>query len=82
MNKRELQQLVKLGEDSGRQFKADVTNPDSLAAELVAFSNSHGGTILIGVADDGTLVGLSPQGVRRSKQLGGNVATQGVRSHI
>jgi hypothetical protein len=25
MHKRELQQLVKLGEDSGRQFKADVT---------------------------------------------------------
>lgn len=82
MRKRELLQLVKLGEDSGRQFKADVTNPDSLAAELVAFSNSRGGTILIGVADDGTLVGLSPQDVRRINQLIGNVATQGVRSPI
>lgn len=82
MRKRELQQLVKLGEDSGRQFKADVTNPDSLAAELVAFSNSRGGTILIGVADDGTLVGLSAQDVRRINQLIGNAATQGVRSPI
>jgi len=69
MNKRGLQQLVRLGEDSSRQFKADVTNPDSLAAELVAFSNSRGGTILIGVADDGTLVGLSAQDVRRINQL-------------
>ena len=82
MRKQELQQLVKLGEDSGRQFKADVTNPDSLAAELVAFSNSRGGTILIGVADDGTLVGLSPQDVRRINQLVGSAATQGVRSPI
>lgn len=82
MNKRGLQQLVKLGEDSSRQFKADVTNPDSLAAELVAFSNSRGGTILIGVADDGTLVGLSAQDVRRINQLIGNAATQGVRSPI
>jgi len=82
MNKRGLQQLVRLGEDSSRQFKADVTNPDSLAAELVAFSNSRGGTILIGVADDGTLVGLSAQDVRRINQLIGNAATQGVRSPI
>ena len=67
---------------SGRQFKADVTNSDSLAAELVAFSNSRGGTILIGVADDGTLVGLSPQDVRRINQLVGSAATQGVRSPI
>ena len=82
MNVKELRQVVALGEDSGRQFKADVTNPDSLAAELVAFSNSQGGTILIGVADDGTLAGLSAQDVRRVNQLIGNVATQGVRSPI
>ena len=53
-----------------------------MAAELVAFSNSRGGTILIGVADDGTLVGLSAQDVRRINQLIGNAATQGVRSPI
>jgi ATP-dependent DNA helicase RecG len=82
MHKRELQQLVKLGEDSSRQFKADVTNPDSLAAELVAFSNSKGGTIIIGVADDGTLVGLSAQDVRRINQLIGNAATHAVRSPV
>jgi ATP-dependent DNA helicase RecG len=82
MRKRELQQLVKRGEDSGQQFKADVTNPDSLAAEMVAFSNSRGGIILIGVADDGTLLGLSAQDVRCINQWIGNVATQSVRSPI
>jgi ATP-dependent DNA helicase RecG len=76
MRKRELLQLVRRGEDSTRQFKANVTNPDSRAAELVAFSNSQGGTMLIGVADDGALVGLSPGDVQRINQMIGNVATQ------
>ena len=44
---------VLLGEDSNRQFKADVRNGDSLAAEMAAFANTNGGDILIGVADDG-----------------------------
>jgi ATP-dependent DNA helicase RecG len=82
MRKRELLQLVRRGEDSARQFKANVTNPDSLAAELVAFSNSQGGTMLIGVADDGALVGLSPGDVQRINQMIGNVATQNIRSPI
>ena len=46
MNRNELLKAVALGEDSRRQFKADVNNPDSLAADLVAFSNSNGGTSL------------------------------------
>jgi predicted HTH transcriptional regulator len=50
MNKEELKALVAPGEDSTRQFKADIANADSLAADLVAFSNSRGGTLLIGVA--------------------------------
>lgn len=72
MNREDLQALVALGEDSSRQFKTDVTNADSLAADLVAFSNSHGGMVLIGVADDGTLPGLSSADVRRLNQLIGN----------
>jgi len=45
---------IRLGEDSTRQFKVDVRNAESLAAEMVAFSNSEGGTIYIyiGIADD------------------------------
>ncbi|MEW6290786.1 MAG: ATP-binding protein [Thermodesulfobacteriota bacterium] len=36
------------GEDSSRQFKADVRNAESLASEMVAFANSEGGTLFIG----------------------------------
>ena len=59
MNPKNLQSQIALGEDSKRQFKVDVRNAESLAAEMAAFANSEGGMILIGVADDGTSPGLA-----------------------
>jgi ATP-dependent DNA helicase RecG len=82
MTRDELFAIVARGEDSGRQFKADVTNADSLAADLVAFSNSSGGVMLIGVADDGTAAGLGRADVRRINQIVANAATQHMRSPI
>jgi len=58
MKKKDLLAEVASGEDSTRQFKADVRNIDSLASEIAAFANSDGGTIFIGVADDGAILGL------------------------
>jgi len=78
----ELQTQIALGEDSRRQFKLDVTNADSLAAEMAAFANSDGGMILLGVADDGSLPGLGREDVKRINQLIGNVAAQHVRSPL
>ena len=77
-----LQVEVSLGEDSGRQFKADVCNGDSLAAEMAAFANTNGGAILIGVADDGSIPGLSREDVSRINQLISNTASQSVRSPL
>lgn len=76
-----LSQLA-LGEDSTRQFKADVKNADSLASEMAAFANTSGGTIFIGVADDGSTPGLSGQDVARINQLISNAASQLVRSPL
>ena len=59
MNLDELKAQVALGEDSRRQFKQEMTNADSLAAEMAAFSNAEGGVIYLGVADNGSLPGLS-----------------------
>ncbi|MBC2695884.1 MAG: HTH domain-containing protein [Desulfobacteraceae bacterium] len=70
------------GEDSTRQFKVDVCNVDSLASEMVAFANSDGGTIFIGVADDGSMPGLLPKNVVRINQLISNAASQHVRSPL
>ncbi|MBW1720026.1 MAG: putative DNA binding domain-containing protein [Deltaproteobacteria bacterium] len=82
MNMNELKKQISLGEDSRRQFKADVRNADSLAAEMAAFANSEGGVIFIGVADDGSLLGLPNKDVSRVNQLISNTASQHVRSPL
>lgn len=65
----ELMDLIRSGEDSGTQFKADVRNAQSLASEMAAFSNSRGGEILIGVTDQGEALGLESGDVHRINQL-------------
>jgi ATP-dependent DNA helicase RecG len=75
-------EILAKGEDSSRQFKKDVANADSLAAEMVAFSNSLGGKILIGINDDGTVAGLTSEDIRRLNQLVSNTASQNVHPAI
>ncbi|MBU0910540.1 MAG: putative DNA binding domain-containing protein [Proteobacteria bacterium] len=70
------------GEDSSRQFKSDVRNAESLASEMVAFANSEGGTLFIGVADDGSVPGLGSKDVSRINQLISNAASHLVRSPL
>jgi ATP-dependent DNA helicase RecG len=82
MTRDELFTTVALGEDSARQFKVDVHNADALASEMAAFANSEGGVILIGVANDGTVPGLSREEVARINQLVSNAASQHVRSPL
>lgn len=80
MDLNELKTIILRGEDSQNQFKEDVRNNDSLAAEIVAFSNSRGGRIFIGVSNKGELIGLSIKDVDRINQLISNSASQHVRS--
>lgn len=82
METTELLRIAARGEDSGHQFKADARNAAALSAELVALANSGGGRIFIGVADDGTVVGLSPADVRRVNQLLSACASDHVRPPI
>jgi ATP-dependent DNA helicase RecG len=76
------QEQISHGEDSSRQFKVDVKNSESLASEMAAFANSEGGTLYIGVADDGSTPGLTSKDVGRINQLISNVASQLVRSPL
>lgn len=82
MKHSDLLSQIALGEDSTRQFKADIKNTESLAAEMAAFANTNGGTIFIGVADDGSTPGLTQKDVSRINQLISNAASQGVRSPL
>lgn len=75
----ELLDLINIGETSTVQFKENITSPDSLAAEMVAFSNTQGGTIIIGVKDKtGSLIGLENSRIQEIQTLAGNVATSNV----
>lgn len=75
MEKSELKTITAKGEDSRLQFKRDIRNVDALAAEMVAFSNSEGGRILIGVTDAGELAGVPRAEVARINQLISNAAS-------
>lgn len=58
MNKNELLELIKNGENSLVEFKEEQVTPANLAGEIVAFANAEGGTILIGVNDEGSITGV------------------------
>jgi ATP-dependent DNA helicase RecG len=59
-----------------------VKNSESLASEMAAFANSEGGTLYIGVADDGFISRLTSKDVERINQLISNAASQLVRSPL
>lgn len=82
MTEAELLQRIAQGEDSRLQFKRTVTHIDALATELVAFSNSGGGTLLLGVNDDGSIACLDAAEVRGLNQVLSNTASQHLRPPI
>lgn len=63
MTRSELLEIINNGENSGVEFKRDVVANHDLAKELVAFSNLNGGMVLLGVEDDGTISGITRQGL-------------------
>ncbi len=54
----ELRRLVSLGEGRHVEFKLRVPEGSRVVREIAAFANSGGGRVLIGVGDDGGIVGL------------------------
>ena len=79
MDASDLAARLALGEDSKTQFKETMSNAESLAAELVAFSNGSGGTLFVGVRDDASVAGIDAAELRRLNLLISNAASQGVR---
>lgn len=54
----ELQTLIAHGEGEQLEFKKTLSHPHKIARTLVAFANTSGGTVLIGVLDNGLIVGV------------------------
>lgn len=58
MTRQELEQLVALGEGVHLEFKRRVPRPTRIAKELIALANTHGGRILLGIEDNGSILGV------------------------
>ena len=58
MDYRALKELVRQGEGSQLEFKLKANHPEKIIREVVAFANTNGGLLLIGVGDDKTIPGL------------------------
>lgn len=58
MTHHELTQLVSLGEGRQLEFKRRVPRSERIAKELIAMANTDGGRLLLGVDDDGSILGV------------------------
>lgn len=61
MNGRRLVEIIEEGESSTLEFKRKTVSPEKLAREICAIANTKGGMLMIGVDDDGTVVGVQSE---------------------
>ena len=54
-----IHQLLQTGEGKTLEFKRDLSSPQPILRTLVAFANSAGGKLVIGVDDDRQVIGLT-----------------------
>ena len=58
MSKAQIHTLIQQGENTQIEFKSAAARPESIAREIVAFANTLGGSLLIGIEDDGSITGI------------------------
>ena len=70
---------IKAGEVSGVQFKERILDKYDIACELVAFSNSHGGKLVVGIKDKtGEANAMSYPEVQETTNLLSDIASENV----
>ena len=82
----DIRQRLHLGEDSRWEFKqvefagSRPTSPtrDDLADEMIAFANANGGSLLLGVTDDGVLQGMAREQMAALSDLMVEVSTDSI----
>lgn len=61
MKVRELLDLIEEGENLTCEFKRKFSTPEKIAREMIAFANTKGGYLIIGVDDDKEIVGVDSE---------------------
>ena len=70
---------INAGEVSGVQFKECILDKYDIACELVAFSNSHGGKLVVGIKDKtGEINALSYSEIQETTNLLSDIASENV----
>lgn len=54
----DVKNLAQTGEGTYLEFKRTIPTAEKIAREIAAFANTYGGTLLVGVDDDKSLVGV------------------------
>jgi hypothetical protein len=58
----ELRELISYGETETMEFKEKISKPEELAETVVAFANTKGGIVLLGVDDHSKVIGFYEDG--------------------
>ncbi len=61
MNLDQLNNLIFEGEGLTVEFKRKVSSPEKIARAMIAFANMHGGVLIFGIDDDGSVVGVDSE---------------------
>ena len=61
MNFRDVNALIEEGEGFTVEFKRRISSAEKIARTIISFANTKGGTILFGVDDDGSIVGVESE---------------------
>lgn len=61
MNAKRLRAIIELGETDTVEFKRKFSGFEKIAKEMIALANTRGGFILVGVDDDGRIVGVDSE---------------------
>jgi len=67
-----IKRQIAVGEGSTLDFKQTISDAPKIAKTLVAFANNKGGTLLIGVRDNGSLVGIRSEDEKYMLELAGS----------
>lgn len=74
---RNISELIAQGENNSIEFKSSKVRAESVAKEMVAFSNMQGGVLLIGIEDTGEVTGLGADLLKIEEWLA-NIARENV----
>jgi len=61
MNYKDIEVFLEEGEGFQIEFKRKVSSPEKIARTIIAFANTKGGTIVFGVDDDKSIVGVDSE---------------------